>query len=393
VVDCPALPSPFKLTTLAFPSMYATPMSAHPKLQKALDDALAVAIRRYPSIANMGIALVALDNPGAHAMAHQNGDIVYFGASMIKIAALYGVYELRTTLRAIAAELGCNTSTNELLKQAARHLDPQIIDYTKKKLPALAGIARTHTVPKYDMAFHVVARPDKTFTVDFRDAFAPRPLTEGTYQPKGHVEAMIAVSNNYSAGQCVHACGYGYLEGALAEGGHFEPRTGQKGVGIWLGGDYISDFLPPEKAGDKRKPNPASYPTYQIEFAEGHTSQGSTALHCARLLTLLADKQLFGGNPDANEGMLDVMTKAVISGEVYVTRKSRDLHFKVLQTKLGHFPLKGTERYSECSILEHDSGKRFVLVWLNLLWGDEPYDELDAFSHAIRDAMEAYLAP
>jgi hypothetical protein len=308
---------------------------------------------------------------------------------MMKVAALYGLFELRTTLRAIADELGCNTGP-ELLKQAANYLNPQYRSYTKAKLPALRGISDKHALPLYGEAFKAVAKADKTYTVDFHQKFAPVPWNGvGAYRPKAYIEKMIAESDNWSAGQCTHACGYGYLAGALTEGGHFDPKTGNQGVGIFLGGDYISDFLDKEKT----KPNPASYPSYSVDSVDGGTSQGSSPIALARLLTLLADKQLFGGNAAVNDEMLDVMAKAVANRHVFITRGKDAQSFVVTHTKLGHAPKAGAERYSECSILEHNSGKRFVVVWLNLRWDpDLPYHELDAFSAAINLAIEEYLS-
>lgn len=49
-----------------------------------------------------------------------------------------------------------------------------------------------------------IVSPGPGFTVNFSSAF------------QGHLEKMIAISDNGSAAQCVHGSGYGYLDGALA---------------------------------------------------------------------------------------------------------------------------------------------------------------------------------
>jgi hypothetical protein len=142
----PAVPPRIALTTPTFPPKYADPTLVNAKLQTALDRAMATATQTFPSLSNVGLAVVELGSP-PNAMAHHKGDIGYFGASMIKIAALYALYELRTTLRAVAKELGTKTSKRELLVVAARHLNAQIMK-DLPKLHALSGVARAQALPQ-----------------------------------------------------------------------------------------------------------------------------------------------------------------------------------------------------------------------------------------------------
>jgi hypothetical protein len=226
-----------------------------------------------------------------------------------------------------------------------------------------------------------VDAPGNTFTVEFSDRFAP-----GTYAPaplhppKGRIEEMIVKSNNTSAALCIHACGYGYLNGLLAAAGFFEAGAGRRGVGLWLAGDFMAKE-------DARK-----YAAYAIESTGGTFAQGSTALHLARLLTLLDEGTLFGKDAAARTGMLDVLAKAAAYPEVWMTNYAalkQALHFEVTHNKLGI----AQSRYSECSLYRHDSGKRFAVVWLNLVWGQDPTDELDTLATALRETLDEYVAP
>src|SRR5262249_22103901 len=157
-------------------------------------------------------------------------------------------------------------------------LNPQIMAKAAT-IPALKGIAKLHACPQYTSAFDVLPLPNYPgFTVEFRSAMSD------------HLEKMIAVSDNHSAAQCVHASGFGYLNGALAAAGFFEADTN---AGIWLAGDYIS-----------------SYPYFRIPSVnDALVAQATTALHLARMYTLLYDRTLVGGISSGE--MLELLAKAV----------------------------------------------------------------------------------
>ena len=366
----PAVPNRIlNLNTPPFPSAYPNPLVPSDELQQALDSA----IRRGPGTSwRAGLAIVSLEPTGARPVAHFRGDREFFGASMVKVAALYGMFELRNTLRAIAKELGPDTSTSELLVDAANHLNPKIMA-NLPSLPALDGITKKVAVPRFAEAFRPVAlSPKPGFTVEFTNAFAPE-AGAPTREPRGHIEKMIVVSDNESAARCIHACGYGYLNGAVSSAGFYEPA---KELGLWLGGDYAG----------------SSEGSYWIHSdSRGLVAQASSALHAARLLTLLHDGVLFGGSPTANAEMLRVLAKAAAyPDQVHITHGSVD--FTVTHNKLGYATLGGQLINSECSILQHHaSGRKFVVVWLNYVKSGA--HGFDAIAHVVRDTINAYLQP
>jgi hypothetical protein len=364
------------LKTRAFPAAYPNPLVADAKLQVALDKAIAAG---PGSGWRVGIAIASLEQAGAHPVAHFQGDREYFGASMIKVAALYGLCELRTTLRAIAKELGTHTSKAELLRDAEKHLNPQILA-NLKNLPALKGVSNNVALPQYRAAFKVDDAAGGTFTVNFANPFAPE-TGAPTHDPVGYLEDMIVVSNNTSAARCVHACGYGYLNGALASGGLLAP--GPKNLGIWLAGDYLDSNAIPK------------YPYFRIDSDNDNAvAQASTALHMARLLALLDDGVLFGTDAEAKAVMLRVLAKTAAYPKVYLNRASDMGDFAVTHNKLGIAPLKpkngGHNVESECSIIRHNpTGRRFVVVWLNYHF--EATNSFDSIGHVVRDAIKDYL--
>jgi hypothetical protein len=344
------------VTTLAFPTLYPNPLVEDGELQRALDRA----IEAGPGRAwRTPVAIVSLGPDGARPMAQFRGDEVHFSASLLKVAAMYAAFELRNTLRGIAAELGTRVTAPELLKAAATYLDPQIT-IMAGNIPALRGVAGPHALPQYASAFEVgpPAGPEAGPGVDFAPRFA------------SHLDRMIAVSDNGSAAQCVHGVGYGYLNGALVSAGLFDPTSN---VGLWLAGDYAG-----------------SYPYYRIRSVnDGLVAQAATVTHLAQLYTLLHDGLLV--DERSSQEMLALLARAVAVPEVFIDRAS-GLDFRVTHTKVGLGPLKpengGTSVYSEGSILRHASGRQFVAVWQNFVFGDEGFDPI---GWVVRDTIRGYL--
>jgi Beta-lactamase enzyme family len=368
--ECPAVPG-VDLTTPVFPPAYPNVIQANDGLQKLLTKAMEAAHAKEPTLKNIGLTLVALDKAGAHPMAHQRGDLMFFGASMMKVAALYGLFELRTTLRALAKELDCNATQEELVEACKWHLDTQVVQYLPK-LPALAGAPHKYLLPKYATTFKVVPAADNKISVDFADRFAMGPSNGGGLT--GSIERMMTISDNTDAARCIQACGYGYLNGALASGGHLDPRTGTKAKGVWLAGDFLQSKAFPK------------YKAYYVQAEGDPAAQGTTASHLARLLANLFDGNLFGKQRDARKGMLEAMYKAAAYPEVWINRGPTPHKFKVTHNKLG----VASGLLSECSFVEHlASKKRFVLVWLNLRWTTEK--AFDVLHQAVGTAMDEYV--
>lgn len=344
------------LRTRAFPLPYENPLTQSAELQAALDAAIAAGPGKGWRVP---VVIVSLEPNGTRPVAHYKGNELHFSASLLKVAAMYAIFELRKTLQAIADELGPGARAVDFFKRSAEYLDPKIIAGAAA-IPALAGIKRSQALPRYTDAFEVT-RPSPQQALQVR-------LTSAI---SGHLEKMIAVSDNRSAATCVHASGYGYLNGALTAASFFDARSNR---GIWLAGDYI------------RK-----YPYFRIPSEnDGLVAQGATSLQLARLYTLIFDGKLVDAASSA--AMLELLAKAVAVPEVFIDRAA-NLNFKVTHTKVGLGPLKaengGHSVYSEASILEHASGRKFVAVWQNLIFGDAGFDPIGS---VVRRTLDAFLA-
>jgi hypothetical protein len=354
----PAVPDRIlALKTPAFPAAYADPLVADAKLQAALDAAIASgpgAAWRVP------VAIVALNADGKRPMASFRGDEVHYSASLVKVAAMYSAFELRSTLQKIAGELGAKTSPKELLADAARYLDPQIVAKAGT-IAAFKGLQKIHAVPKYSSAFAVGPAPD--LKVSFTPGFA------------NHVQEMIRVSNNGSAAESIHGSGYGYLNGALASAGFLDTGTTN---GIWLAGDYNSN-----------------YPYFRIDSVNDQlVAQAATVRKMVRMFTLIHDGKLVDAAA-SNEMLALLAMSAAVPGEVWINQAA-NINFKSTHNKIGLGPLKpknnnGVDVYSEGSILNHTaSGREFAVVWQNLIWDPNGFDDI---ASVLRHTIDDYLKP
>jgi len=350
------------LRTSPFPVAYAD-FSPDPTLQAALNAATA---REPNELKNITTAVVALNPDGTRPLAHYRGSEVHYGASLIKIAAMYAAFELRATLRSIANELGGSARPSDVLKQASDYLDPKIMAKVATLSP-IAGVSPGFALPRYASTFDVIPKSGVPgFTVNF----------SSRYQTA--LEKMIGPSSNNDAASCVHGVGYGYLNGSLAAGGFFDPGTKN---GIWLAGDYQD----PDR--------PGKYPAFRIPCGNDvDTAQGATALQLARLMALLWDKRLVG--PGASSEMLALLTLPD-AGERY-SELGASTNFKVMHVKIGFGaldPTKGGGKVlSEGSIVKHlASGRVFATGWLNLPNWDG--DRSEPISYRLATTFDKYLNP
>jgi hypothetical protein len=354
------------LRTSPFPAPYVTfSSSTDPKLQAALDFAISSEPAQWQP---MTTSIVALNPDGTRPQAQFKGSEVHYGASLIKIAAMYTAFELRATVRSIADELGASVKQGDVLKQASAYLDPLIMAKAATISP-LAKVLPGNALPRYFSTFDVVPKSGVPgFTVNF----------SANYQ--GSLAQMIGPSNNNHAAQCIHGVGYGYINGTLASAGFFD--TGAMS-GIWLAGDYQ------EPAGSKGK-----YPYFRIPAVnDTDTAQGGSSSQLARWMALLADRLLVGRGASAE--MLQLMTLPP-AGERY-SELGTSPNFSILNVKIGFGPLKPTNGgqpvLSEASLIKHTASDRlFAVGWLNLPNWWTP-NRSDPITTRLSKTFDKYLTP
>jgi hypothetical protein len=358
----PTVPAPRKLTTPAFPSAYPDFFTQDHKLDKALLDA----IDKGPGRAWVtAVAIVALKSDGTRPMAAFRPDEMHFSASFVKIAAMYGAFELLRTMNQLSQEYGKAPKT-AFLNAAAAHFRP-LIREAVKKIPPLKGLSEAHMFPGFSINYDATPDPNGVLGLTFNSEYDNSLLQ------------MISLSDDTESARCVHRLGYGYLNGALTSAGFFDGKKS----GIWLAGDYA-----PREVSESVVEH---WPYFRIDSVNDKgVAQALTVSKAVKLITLIADRKLAG--PEGSDGMLKLMKAAADVPEVYITR-TPGLSFKVTHNKLGYADRKvGDWVYSEGSIIEHDHGDKFVVVWQNF-YPDDP-DNAKAFrvvSWVVDNALLLYL--
>jgi Beta-lactamase enzyme family len=221
------------------------------KLQTCLD-----ALSGNADFNAMGIALVDLTHaPGVIAYAGLRDRRQLFGASLVKIAAMFAAYALREDVREAESVIAAKDRADLFAK----------LEGAWKPLVETNAAKSPKDFPKFAAMFDPLSRP-LDFTAEF----------------KKHLEKMIHKSDNESAAECIHRVGYQYLNGALRSAGLFDT------VGLWMGGDYVDgDYA--KKRGYKdfveipidKDANPRIHAKIKM------TSQGATAEAVAKFLVLV----------------------------------------------------------------------------------------------------------
>jgi hypothetical protein len=388
-------------TTTAISPFPATPI-ADPltAFDQKLKDAFTSAINTVkansdyaslPNVDNLAIILVPLNlNQTRPVIGSNSGfyDMLYSG-SMLKIAAMYAAYQLYSAVNTLAAtwdptQIGDSTKVFAAIHQA---FDSQI-------LPASDVINGASTAgkraPQYEIIFTPTQDNLNRWSLDFRADIDP------TVDFAGHLQKMIVDSHNPSAGFCIQALGFSWIDGLFQKAGLFNPTTKH---GIWLAGDYLNtlSFINSEHAKDVAHPgtgDPEAVEEFNLGISgwkevrvpstnDGPSKQATTCIDAARLLVLLADNKLVAGGPvgTANSAMLGLLHNAVTGGAPSVVGRVPPVPFTILQSKIGFGTLgttgsclpDATGNTNGCVLSEAMIVKQavapfqtFVVVWENV---------------------------
>jgi hypothetical protein len=251
--------------------------------------------------------------------------------------------------------------------QVRAAFDPQI-RAAVPRIAATRGITTDMLTPKYGSIF--VVNHAHPLTFDF--ATGPDDSDDSTGRPAStfyaNLKRMIVGSHNNSAGATIRALGYNTINGALQSADFFRANTQN---GIWLAGDY------------------GLWTTVTVDTVNDQQSkQATTCQDMARLLALLNGDDLVLNDPathpdTGNLEMGELLRLAVTDpgARSLLIRpfEPNPAPFQVLRSKIGVGPLKGGGvcpdngvpgnrcTYSEAALVQHSSGRKFVVVWQNLV--------------------------
>ncbi|MFI0366922.1 hypothetical protein ACH35V_03530 [Actinomadura sp. 1N219] len=322
--------------------------TVHIPMQMALETArqglLAIGTPNVDRLALMVVLLTGHEGQDDHPWAGVRTDEEHYSASLLKVAAMYAAFDLRSSADELIAPTGL-TAWPAIEAELTAAFDPEIDARTPALIsdPGLSPRLRPQDrdrKPDYSAVLKPGTGP--VFVVDF----TPGQLSA--------FQDMIVGQHNPGATTTIHGLGYPYLNGKLADDGFFDSSNNK---GVWLAGDFT---------------NEADWPSARIDSENDElVAQATTVEHFARMLTLLFDDRLIG--PTSNNEMRDLMRRAgkwfhhtgLIPGPVIWPRDGR---FIATASKVGLGPLKsGKQTFSE-GLVVHDTsrGLDFVVVWQNV---------------------------
>jgi hypothetical protein len=183
---------------------------------------------------------------------------------------------------------------------------------------------------------------------------------------------MIVPSHNGPAATCIHGVGYGYLNGALAAGGFFEPLKRQ---GLWVAGDYQT-----------------TWPYVRINsINDGPVAQAGTTRDMAKLISLIMTDRLL--DPASCGEMRSRLARSVTGIATWVARTGLFSSGTITHNKVGVGPLKsGRYVWSEVGVYKSPvaSRRRYVVAWQNFaahLTGAWPIEDV---AKIIKTAITQY---
>jgi Zinc carboxypeptidase len=395
-VPAPSVVPPAMAVPLFRPKV-ADPLDPNAKFQAALDAAItALETRRSLSAGTMPIPIAlaeVTDTSGTFPFAGYRADEVDYIASEAKVAVMYAAFALKDmaqrfadaqtippadlftrlvadmnpTIRAVVPAIASATNLNDMQREPG---------YKRKRVHA-------NDVDMLTAAPKAVGGSTVSFTTNFQSA----------------LEAMIIPSSNQGAARCVHAVGYGYLNGALEAGGFFDSTLAPTpGHGLWVAGDF-------QEAKD--------WPYVRVNSAnDAGVAQAGTARQMVKLVSLIFAKRLL--DTAACDAMFDLLHKAALGvprqrtvahpvDEPFVGRATAGIlrAGSITHNKLGLGPLKraGMEVASEVTVLAAPVApdRTYVVAWQNLEWplaADDPTPiTFTDVATLIRDTIKEFEKP
>jgi hypothetical protein len=300
-------PKPY---TLAVDGPRSTALKTAVDVDMDVDGFLAGLAATVPSRNTLSGALIDLTvgaGPTAYASSRASDDEDTFNiASMGKMLAMYGAFELRFRVRKAlkAAETkgldvtvaNWDTRFRKLVEstwsgRVARGF-PGFDTRMPARFPKLGDMFAFTTVPAPPPPGRRIGHIDfkhgtATDTDIIRLNLGAPNLSKMKFLEL--IKSMIFMSNAVAAGLVIDAVGYPYLNGALRDGGFFEPASKK---GLWISGNYANrDWKPhPRPDVDAMDLSPRGTAHYKST-----TDFMGNAKQLARLLALLDRGELFDG--------------------------------------------------------------------------------------------------
>lgn len=278
---------------------------------------------------NLAVAIVDLSD-GRFTTFSQRFRQTGYGASMVKIAAMYAAYYLQDRVKIVA---------------------PLI------KSDSLAVIESTLRKEWEPMMKATVPRPVGDFP-DISKIFQPRTFKFSNWFRSNLIE-MIKHSENWSSAACIHSIGYDYMNGALVHGGFYSVADNS---GIYLSGDYLK----PKYAQNRDGLVPKGLNTQQAASAEG----------VGLMMANLANDRLISA--DASKRMKVLMGSSLpwARSAIQATEPGAEVYEKIGY----HIDEKKNYTASDCAIVKHNHAHYAFAVLFAESGIDPMYPIIDRFA-------------
>jgi GH24 family phage-related lysozyme (muramidase) len=401
-----------------FPARFADPLSGNGN--KKLNDAFqaaATAVKashpHLPDVAKLPIIIVPLCDDHTRPFTGFNVDKQYYSGSMLKFAAMFAAYQLRHAVNHLGATLDPAkvTDPDKFFDAVRKEFDSQILKASDLLQPSSVKTAGKRP-PQYNTIFLPTKDAAGKWSVTFRSDVDPK------LDFDGHLRKMVVDSHNPSAGFCIQALGFSWIDGLLQKVGLFDSKSKR---GIWLAGDYLWPRGVIVKAHDAGTADAEKDEEFDLGVGgwaevripsenDGPSKQCTTCIDAARLLVLLVDQKLVATtdpHDTANDEMLGLMHMAVTgAGAASIVNRYPTLGapFTVLHTKIGVGTLGTTGNCNPdsaghtkgCILSESLIGKqaanpfrRFVVVWQNVKDpANDGYEEIAQIRELIQKTMD-----
>lgn len=348
-----------------FTGAYTNPLATSPDtLMRAGLDATqtTLSLTGAPNVNSLAMTVVMItgsegtnDHPWAGLRAHET----HYAASMVKIAAMYAAFDLRSSADALVTDLGL-TSWPDMEAALVANFNPEIDAHNPVLISGSPLLRPEDQTRKPNYAALLRPGTGGVFAVDFTAA------QDAAFQD------FAVQQHNAGAGTTIHNLGYPYLNGKIADDGFFDGSDG-----LWLAGDYVH-----------------TWPVARIACVnDADTAQGTTTWQLASLMSLLAEELLVGG--ESSRGMKALMSAA---GKFFPSTVPplwpAGGRFVATHGKVGMGPLKsGLTVYSEAVIaVDTLRNLEFVAVWQNVVQnGQSQRALLEPVANLIEAAVTAFV--
>jgi V8-like Glu-specific endopeptidase len=308
-----------------------------------------------PDASKIPIVIAWIGPGGRPSFAGQNMSRMYYSGSLLKVAAMYGAFQLRKAVADFANTLPSGLAQDQVFQRFHRAFNAKILG----SAPTLPEAARS--VPKYADVLKVT--PDGAhYKIEF--------LKLGDQSRRDfdfHLHEMVEKSHNPSAGVCVQGLGYSWINGVLRAADFFaedpkEPRDGlDRFRGIWLAGDYLlpsgiinaehQKFLKHQAEASRGVPVTArtkfdrdAEDEFELGISgraevripsvnDGPSKQAASCLDLVNMMVQVANANLIPGDAAGSASIGNMLTQAV--GMSIIGRFAPSAHFSVLQSKIG----------------------------------------------------------